>query len=88
MDGCAVSQTDVTPVNKQDTLGLILEGVNDLKQSMVIIERRTDSALNLAFRAHQKASTAVWMRTSWAPFIASAVAVALSAVAVGVAWAR
>ena len=83
-----MNQSDVTPVKKQTTLDLVLEGINDIKASMVIIEKRTDSALNLAFRAHEKAKTALWARTTWAPFVASAVALALSAVAVGVAWAR
>lgn len=88
MDGWAMSSTDDTPVKKQDTLGLILEGVNDLKASMKAIERRTDSALNLAFRAHEKAKTALWARTTLAPFVVSALAVGLALVAVGIAWAK
>jgi hypothetical protein len=83
-----MNQTDVTPVRRQTTLELVLEGVNDIKASMKVIEQRTDSALNLAFRAHEKAKTALWMRSSWAPFIASAIALGLSAVALGKAFAH
>lgn len=78
MDGCAVSQTDVTPVKKQTTVDLILEGVNELRVSMKAVERRTDSALNLASRAHEKAKTALWMRQSWGPYAVAALALAVS----------
>lgn len=73
-----MSQDDVTPTKKQTTVDLILEGVNDLKLSIATIERRTDNALNLAFRAHEKAKTALWMRTSWAPYVVAALALAVS----------
>jgi len=78
MDGLPVNQTDVTPAKRQTTVDLILEGVNDLKRSMAAVEQRTDSALNLAFRAHQTAKTAIWMRTSWAPYVVSGLAFAMA----------
>jgi hypothetical protein len=62
----------VTPAKKQDTLGLILEGVNNIKQTLEKVERRTDGALNLAFRAHEKAKAAMWMRQSWGPYAVAA----------------
>jgi len=83
-----MSATDETPVKKQTTLELVLEGVNDLKASFASVERRTDSALNLAFRAHQTAKTALWARTTLAPLIASALAAGIAAVALGVALTR
>jgi hypothetical protein len=78
-----VRQEDPTPVHKQDTLDLVLAGVNDIKVTLKAVERRTDGALNLAFRAHEKAKTALWARTTWAPFIASALALAIAAVSAG-----
>ena len=73
-----MTDTDVTPIKKQTTLELVLEGVNDLKASFATVERRTDSALNLAFRAHQTAKTALWARTSWGPYVVAALALAVS----------
>jgi len=67
-----------TPVDKRDTLDLIFAGVNDIKAALVIVEKRTDSALNLAFRAHEKAKTAMWMRQSWGPYVVAALALAVS----------
>lgn len=83
-----MGHSEDTPVNKQTTIDLVLSGINDIKSTLAIVERRTDSALNLAFRAHEKAKTALWARTTWAPFIASAVAVGLAAVAIGVSLAH
>lgn len=68
----------VTPVRKQTTIGLILEGINDIKATLAIVEKRTDSALDLAFRAHQTAKTALWARTSWGPYVVAALALAIS----------
>jgi len=68
----------VTPVRKQTTIGLILEGINDIKSTLATVEKRTDSALNLAFRAHEKAKTALWMRQSWGPYVVAALALAVS----------
>jgi hypothetical protein len=73
-----MSATDDTPVKKQTTIELVLEGVNDIKATLAIVERRTDSALNLAFRAHEKAKTAMWMRQSWGPYVVAALALAVS----------
>lgn len=73
-----MSATDETPVKKQTTLELVLEGVNDIKATLAIVERRTDSALNLAFRAHQTAKTALWARQSWGPYVVAALALAVS----------
>lgn len=73
-----MNQTDVTPVKNQTTIELVLEGVNDIKSTLAIVERRTDNALNLAFRAHEKAKTALWMRQSWGPYVVAALALAVS----------
>lgn len=73
-----MGSNDVTPIRKQTTVGLILDGINDIKQTLAIVEKRTDSALDLAFRAHEKAKTAMWMRQSWGPYAVAALALAVS----------
>jgi hypothetical protein len=78
-----VRQEDPTPVHKQDTLDLVLAGVNDIKVTLKAVERRTDGALNLAFRAHQKAQAALWMRQSWGPYVVAGLSLAIAAMSAG-----
>lgn len=80
-----IGPNDDTPVKKQTTLDLVLEGVNDIKTDvndikleLSTIRSRTDNALNLAFEAHQKAKTALWSRHSWGPYVVAALALAIS----------
>lgn len=54
-----------------------------IEQKIDLVVARDNRALSEAFAAHELARTALWARTTWAPFAVSAAAFAISLTVAG-----
>jgi hypothetical protein len=79
-----MSDAEKTPTESPLSLAVarIERKLDDLRSDISLIRLRTDKALEISFAAHQTAKAALFARTSWGPYVVSALAFALAAVAV------
>ena len=58
--------------------GPFAKNLRSIEQKLDKLTLRQDAALTKAFEAHQLAQTALWARTSWGPYLVSALAFAMA----------